>query len=167
MLVVFLLSHREMVFTSASSLLTANVSHGILGLALCLVGIHSAAVYLLALTKFSYSSFRVCFSDISWSTSNFLLSVNVYLSLMPQLLRRDQLWRYPLGPPKHELLRTISLLGQWSTSGPDWGIAHFFIATRNTIKGVGGKRTNEQNTWVNSRCKRGSYVTLCISCVHM
>ena len=61
----------------------------------------------------------------------------------------------PSAPPIHQLLQTISLLGRWSTSGSDRGIAHFFIATRNTIKGVGGKRTNEQNTWVNSRCKRG------------
>ena len=89
MLVVFLLLHRETVFTSARSLLSTNVSYGILGLALCLVGIHSAAVYLLALTKLSYSSFRVCFSDISWSTSNLILTVNVYLSLIPQSLRRD------------------------------------------------------------------------------
>ena len=27
---------------------------------------------------------------------------------------------------------------------PIRGISHFFIATRNTTKGVGGKRTNEQ-----------------------
>ena len=52
----------------------------------------------------------------------------------------------PSAPQIHHLLQTISLLGQWSTCGSDRGIAHFFIATRNTIKGVGGKnkRTNEQ-----------------------
>ena len=36
------------------------------------------------------------------------------------------------------------------------------MATRNTVKGVGGKRTNEQYTWVNSKCKKRSYVKLCI-----
>ena len=38
-----------------------------------------------------------------------------------------------------QLLQAISLLGQWSSSGSDRGIAHFFIATRNKIKGVGEK----------------------------
>ena len=51
----------------------------------------------------------------------------------------------------HQLLRTISLYGRWSTSGSDRGIAHFLTATRNTIEGVGEKkRTNEQYAWVNS-----------------
>ena len=36
------------------------------------------------------------------------------------------------------------------------------MATRNTIKGVGGKRTNEQYAWVNSKCKKRSYVKPCI-----
>ena len=54
------------------------------------------------------------------------------------------MWRYP--PPLHQLLRTISLLGRWSTSGSDRGIAHFFTATRNTIEGVGEKeQTNKTN----------------------
>ena len=36
------------------------------------------------------------------------------------------------------------------------GASHISLRLQeNTIKGVGGKRTNEQNTWVNSRCKRG------------
>ena len=34
--------------------------------------------------------------------------------------------------------------GRWSTSGSDRSIAHFFMGTRDTIKGVGGKRTNEK-----------------------
>ena len=50
------------------------------------------------------------------------------------LLSIELMWRYPLGLPTHQLLRTISLLGRWSTSGSDRGIAHIFIATRNTIK---------------------------------
>ena len=57
------------------------------------------------------------------------------------------MWRYPLGP---HITSTSSnhfnILGRWSSSGSDRGIAHFFMATRNTIKGVGGKRTNEQRT---------------------
>ena len=54
------LLHLEAVFTSAHFFLTANDSHGILGLALCLVDMHSAAASKWALTKFSYSSFGVC-----------------------------------------------------------------------------------------------------------
>ena len=59
----------------------------------------------------------------------------VYVSLYIYIY----IWQYPLGHPIHQLLRTISLLGRWSTSGSDRGIAHFFIATKNTIKGVGEK----------------------------
>ena len=42
-LVGFFLLHLEAVFTSTRFFLTANVSYGTLGLALCLVGMHSAA----------------------------------------------------------------------------------------------------------------------------
>ena len=63
-LVGFLLWHREVIFTSACFFLTTNVSHGTLDLALCLVGMHSAAASKWALTKFSYSSFAVSVSDI-------------------------------------------------------------------------------------------------------
>ena len=59
-LVGFFLLHLEAVFTSARFFLTANVSHGTLGLALCSVGMHSDAASKWALTKFSYSSFGVC-----------------------------------------------------------------------------------------------------------
>ena len=53
------------------------------------------------------------------------------------------LWRYPLGPLNTSTSSNhFDLLGRWSTSGSDRRIAHFFIATRNTSKGVGGKRTN-------------------------
>ena len=55
------------------------------------------------------------------------------------------MWRSPSAPTLHQLLRTLSLYGRWSTSGSDRGIAHFLTATRNTIEGAGGKRTNEQN----------------------
>ena len=82
--------HLEAVFTFARFFLTANVSHGTLGLALCLVSMHSAAASQWALTKFSYSSFGVCVSDFSCSASNLFLSVDVYLSLISMLLSRDQ-----------------------------------------------------------------------------
>ena len=72
----------------------------------------------------------------------------------------------PSAPSTYQLLQTISLLGRWSSSGSDRGIAHFFIATRNTIERVGEKeQTNETNNTsfgVNSKCKTRSYVTLCI-----
>ena len=76
-LVGFFLLHLEAVFTSARFFLTSNVSHGILGLVLCLVGMHSAAASKWALMKFSNSSFGVGISDISCSASNLFLSVNL------------------------------------------------------------------------------------------
>ena len=96
-LVGFLLLRREAVFTSALFFLTANVSYGTLGLVLYLVGMHyaaaaaaAAAVSKGALTKYSYSSFEVGVSDISWSASHLFLSINVNLSLIFLLLSRDQ-----------------------------------------------------------------------------
>ena len=53
-LVRFLLLHSELFVTSARFFLSANVSHGTLGLSLCLVVMHSAAASKWALTKFSY-----------------------------------------------------------------------------------------------------------------
>ena len=88
-LVRFFLLHLESVFTSARFSLTANVSHGTLGLVLCLVGMHSAATSKWALTKFSYSSFGVCVSVFSCSASNLFLNVNAYSSLICLLLSRD------------------------------------------------------------------------------
>ena len=64
-LVGFFLLHLEAVFTSARFFLTANVSHGTLGLAFCLVGMHSAVASKWALAKFSYSSFGVYVSVFS------------------------------------------------------------------------------------------------------
>ena len=86
----FFLLHLEVVFTSARFFLIANISHGTLDLALCLDGMRFTAASKWALTKFSYSSFRVGVSDISWSASNLFLSVNIYLSLISLLLSRDQ-----------------------------------------------------------------------------
>ena len=72
-------------------------------------------------------------------------------------------------PPTHQLLQTISLLARCSTSGSDWGIAHFFIATRNKNKGVEGKKTNEQtnNMLGLTQVQKGSYVTLHSLCVYV
>ena len=89
-LVGLLLIHREVIFTSAHIFKTANVSHRTLGLALCLVGIYSAAASKWALTKFSYLSFAVGVYDIFWSALNLFLSVNVYSSLTSLLLSREQ-----------------------------------------------------------------------------
>ena len=83
----FLLLHRKVVFTSAQFFLTADVYHGTLGLSLCLVGIHSTTASKWALTKFSYSSFKVHVSNISWSASNLFLNVNI--SLISLLLSSD------------------------------------------------------------------------------
>ena len=90
-LVRFLLLHLEAVFTFARFVWTANVSHGVLGLALCLVGIHSPAASMWALMKFSYSSFGVCVYDFSCSASNLFLSVSTHLSLISVTSRNVQL----------------------------------------------------------------------------
>ena len=89
-LVGFLLFHLEAVFMSARFFLTTNVSHRTLGLALCLVGVYSAAASTWAYTKFSYSSFGVCVSDFSFSASTLFLSVNVYLSIISLFFNREQ-----------------------------------------------------------------------------
>ena len=80
-LVGFFLLHLKAVFTSACFFLTANVAHGTLGLAFCLVGMNSAAASKWALMKFSYSLFGVCISVVRCA-SNLFLSVNAYLSLV-------------------------------------------------------------------------------------
>ena len=70
--------------------LSANVSHATLGLAFCLVGMHSADASKWALMKFSYSSFRVGVSvSLSRSASNLFLSANAYFSLISFLLSKD------------------------------------------------------------------------------
>ena len=82
--------HLEEVFTSARFSLTANVSHRTLDLVLSFVGMHFAAASKCALTKFSYSSFRVRISVFSCSASNLFLNANTYLSQIFLLLRRAQ-----------------------------------------------------------------------------
>ena len=69
-----------LVIGSCVSFLTANVSHGTLGLALCLIGMCSAAASMWALTKFSSSSFGECVSVFSCSASNLFLELrHIYL----------------------------------------------------------------------------------------
>ena len=87
-LIGFFLLHLEAVFTSERFSLSANVSHGTLGLVLCLVGMHSAAASKWALTKLSYSSFGVCASVFSCSASNSFLCTNAYLSLIYLLISK-------------------------------------------------------------------------------
>ena len=92
-LVGFLQLNRDEVFTSASffnryCLILYHIFSS------CLDDMHSAVASKWALTNFSYSSFRVIVSDISWSASNLFLSVNVYLSLISILLSRGQVIVY-------------------------------------------------------------------------
>ena len=86
----FLLLHRDAVFTSSRFFLSTNFSLVTLCYALCLRGMNSAAASMRELTNFSYSSFGVRVSGISWSASNVFLSVIVYLSQIYLLLSRDQ-----------------------------------------------------------------------------
>ena len=86
----FFLLHLETVFTFARFSLIASVSHGTLDLVLSFVGKHFTAASRCALTKFSYSSFRVRISVFSCSASNLFLNANTYLSLISLLLRRAQ-----------------------------------------------------------------------------
>ena len=88
-LVGFFLLHSETVFMSVRFSLTANVSHGPLGLVLCLVCMHSIAASKWTLTKFSYLSFGVCVS-VFCSVLNLFLSANIYLSLISLLISRAQ-----------------------------------------------------------------------------
>ena len=72
------------------------------------------------------------------------------------------LWQYPSRSPIHQLL--------WnhSSCGSDRGITHFFMATRNTTERAGEKENKNKRTilaWVNSRCKKGSSVTLHSRCI--
>ena len=92
MFVGFFLLLLGAVFTFARFSLTANVSHRTIYLGLGFVGIQFAAASRCALTKFSYSSFRVSFSVFSCSTSNLFLNSKTYLSLISLLLRSHSVW---------------------------------------------------------------------------
>ena len=80
-LVGFFLLHLEAVFTFARFSLTINVSHAILDLDPCFVGMYFADASRWALKKISYSSFSVCVSLFSSSASNlfFLMLSHIYL----------------------------------------------------------------------------------------
>ena len=80
-LVGFHLLHLEAVFMSARFFLSANVFHETLGLALCLVGMHSAAASWWTLTKFSYSSFGVGVSDFSCSASTLYGKTTIHCTI--------------------------------------------------------------------------------------
>ena len=55
-----------------------------------LVDMHSTAASVWAVTKFSYSSFGVCISDVSWRVSKLFLTVTVYLLFIFRLVSGDQ-----------------------------------------------------------------------------
>ena len=75
-----------------------------------------------------------------------ITSIQPTLRCIKEPMKSIQLWQYHLGPPTHHLLQTVSLYGRWSTSTSDRGMAHFFIATRNTIKGAGEKEQTNKRT---------------------
>ena len=73
------------------------------------------------------------------------------------------LWQYRLDSPLHSTSSSFHFLAGDHLVVLIGGIAHFFTAQKYNQRS-GRKRTNEQNAWVNSKCKKRSYVTLCIPC---
>ena len=71
-------------------------------------------------------------------------------------------------PPRPTVTSTSSnhspSYGRWSTSGSDWGNAHFFTATSNTIEGTGKKKKELTNKMlgVNSSAEGELCNTLCM-----
>ena len=59
------------------------------------------------------------------------------------------MWRYPFGPPYVNLLEPFPFLAGDQLVVPI-GVTHISYHYKNTIEGVGGKRTNEQMLGVNS-----------------
>ena len=80
----------RILFKLSHFFLVTSDSHEILHLALGLIGMHSAAASIWAITKISNSSFGVCGSDVSWSVSNLFYTVNIY-SLLIFLLESENL----------------------------------------------------------------------------
>ena len=76
--VVVFLFIKEAFFMLSRFSLNAVESQGFLYLAFDLIGMHSAAAYIWAVTTFSYSLFEVCLSVALWRTWNLFLTVNVY-----------------------------------------------------------------------------------------
>ena len=58
---------------------------------LALAGMLLTATSIWEVIKFSYSSFGVCLSDVSWRLSNLFLTFNEYWFLKSQLAREEQL----------------------------------------------------------------------------
>ena len=58
-------------------------------LVLVLVEMHSAAASIWVVPKFSYASFRVCFTDVSWRVSNLFLQLP-YNDFLYHLVSEDQ-----------------------------------------------------------------------------
>ena len=70
---------------------TTRDSHATLQLALDLVDMHAAAAASKwTVTKFSYSSFVVWLSNVSWKASNFFFTVILYLLLIFVLVSEYQ-----------------------------------------------------------------------------
>ena len=71
-------------------------------------------------------------------------------------------------PPRYiNFFKPFKILAGKSSTGSDRGITHFFMTTRNTIKGVGEKNKEQMNNmaWVNSSARRLSCDTLHSLCI--
>ena len=73
----------------------------------------------------------------------------------------------PSAPYFINFFKPFSLLAGESSSGSDRGIAHFLMATNNTIKGMEERTKNKRTiwTWVNSSARRLSCDTLHSLCI--
>ena len=60
-------------------------------------------------------------------------------------------WQYPLGPSNTST--SSKPFGRWSSSGSDWGIAHFFTAQEIQSR-EWEKKNKRTNAWVNSSARR-------------
>ena len=96
--------------------LIAIDSHENIRLALGLIDTHSAAVSMRVVTKFSYSSFEVCISDVSWRVSNLSLRILNIDCLYP-LASEEQSYREVLLVSflfLHRLRRIFAETNLWS-----------------------------------------------------
>ena len=82
-IVGFLIFSKDAIFMLSHFFLTSSNSHGTLHLVFVLVDMHSAASSMWEVTKFSYSSFGVPFSDIksieqvSYSYGIFIANISI------------------------------------------------------------------------------------------
>ena len=91
----FLLLSNDAFFLSHFSL-TAIDSHRTLHVTFGLVVIYSAVASIWVVRKFSYSSFGLCFSDVSWEVSDLFLTVTLYWLLISLLVIEDHSYRVAL-----------------------------------------------------------------------